>query len=192
MRGLSDLGTTRKNLEEFKVIYDQIPGNGWLSENEAKLLWFAVTQSTGPILEVGCYQGRSTCLLAATLRPVYAVDPFNDEFDDTNPGEVLLTKFKDNLLQRNLHNVQLYRQKIKDWKPQPVNFAYLDGDHTYPGTLEQITIATRLCNATHVCIHDYESVPIKNAVSYTRLNVLAVVERMAYCERTDPPFERHP
>lgn len=168
----------------FNEVYEAIPGNGWLSENEAELLWYAVNQEVGPILEVGSYQGRSTVLLAATLRRVYAVDPF-DGFDDTNDGEKIFLALRDNLLSRNINNVIIYRKRVEDWKHRPVGFAYLDGDHTFKGTMEQIEIA-KSCGAMRICIHDYalsgDGLEIKRAIESSKLTVLKIVERMAYCE----------
>lgn len=70
----------------FEEAYEQIPGNGWLSKEEARLLWKYATSVTGPILEVGCYKGRSTVLLALSnpQRQVYTVDPFSS-FDSSDP-----------------------------------------------------------------------------------------------------------
>lgn len=136
----------------FDEAYLTIPGNGWLSREEARLLWDAAAQCEGSILEVGCYQGRSTCLLARLGRPVYAVDPF-DGFDTAYSGDELERMVLENLLARDLHNVTVYRQRIEDWTWRECGFAYLDGAHTYKGTLAQVDAALA-CGVKAVAVHD--------------------------------------
>ena len=61
------------------IAIDETPG--WLSLDEAALLYHLARQTTtGSIVEVGSYRGRSTVALAKGAlaggnRPVYAVDP---------------------------------------------------------------------------------------------------------------------
>lgn len=136
----------------FTYVYPTLPGNGWLTEPEAELLWKVANLSQGPILEVGSYHGRSTCLLAATGRQVYAVDPF-DGFTSDHAGNDIEAALRLALKSRGLTNVEIFRQRVEDWKPRPVGFAYLDGDHTYIGTVAQIE-AAKACGAKYIAVHD--------------------------------------
>lgn len=165
------------------AVFDSLPANGWLTREEAELLWRAANTTEGAILEVGSYYGRSTCLLAALGRLVYAVDPF-DHFDSDDPsGDKVSAAFQENLSARQISNVILYRQRIEDWEPKPAGFAYLDGDHTYWGTVAQIQKA-RLCNPSAIAIHDIaesgDGYEVKRAAEYElgpwteRAGVLAV------------------
>jgi hypothetical protein len=161
-------------------IFDDLPASGWLTYEEAEVLWNAAMAEVGPILEVGCYFGRSTVLLAQVGRPLYCVDPFTDGFDDTYSGAHILAAFRKNLADRGLV-VQLFQQRIEEWNFLPVGFAYLDGDHTYQGTKDQITVAM-LCGARRFCLHDYAhaggGVAIKRAVQDSRLVVDEFVGRL--------------
>lgn len=140
-------------MKTFEEVFETIPGKGWLSKQEAECLWRWASKVQGPILEVGCYNGRSTCLLAATGRPVFAVDPFAG-FDSADPnGTETQASFLDALKERGIENVRLYRQRVEDWTPRTVGFAYLDGDHTYQGTLSQIRKAL-ICGTSVVAVHD--------------------------------------
>lgn len=137
----------------FDLIYETIPGTGWLSKNEAQLLWEAFKDEPGAILEVGCYHGRSTVLLASLARPVYAVDPFRGFDSDDVSGMKAMQAFQRNLADRRIMNVTLWPIEIKHWTTRKVGCAYLDGDHTYEGTIEQIKVALD-CNAKVIAIHD--------------------------------------
>lgn len=136
----------------FAEAFETIPHDGWLSRAEAELLWRVASSCEGAILEVGSYQGRSTCLLAALGRPVYAVDPFDGFCADLSGDEVHM-RLLANLHSRDLCNVAVYRQRVEDFRPRPCGFAYLDGDHTHDGTAAQIDVALR-CGAKVIAIHD--------------------------------------
>ena len=138
----------------FDEVYETLPGNGWLSRSEAELLYRSAKAATGYILEVGCFEGRSTVLLASLGRPVYAVDPF-DGFHSELSGDEICRRFTVNLVSRGIHNVHLYHYKVEDKELElpRMGFAYLDGDHTYYGTRLQIGKA-KLCGAKVIAIHD--------------------------------------
>lgn len=171
-------------MKSFEEVYETLPGNGWLTREEAELLWRVASATTGPILEVGSYYGRSTVLLAALGRPVYAIDPF-DGFDSDLSGDEVQKRFFDNIQGRGIDNVTLFRRKIEDWARRPVGFAYLDGDHTFEGSRHQIQVA-RACGVHHLCIHDYADDGggklVADAVAKEGLRVIKRVERMAHCE----------
>lgn len=137
----------------FDELYDSLP-NGWLSRDEAELLWSAVNKTSGIILEVGCYEGRSTVLLASTYRRVVCVDPFEGFSDHDPSGMNTYNAWLHNVYDgRRLYNVMLYGSRIETWEPQPMGFCYLDGDHSYKGTYDQIMKALA-CQPQAIAIHD--------------------------------------
>lgn len=138
----------------FDEVYETLPGNGWLNKDEAKLLWeWANKQYLPIILEVGVYEGRSTCLLSKVDGShVICVDPF-DGFAEGRSGDEVEAEFRANVSGRKLSNVELFRGRIEDWSQLPVDMAYLDGDHTPDGTRRQIEIALK-CSASMIAIHD--------------------------------------
>lgn len=129
------------------------PGEGWLHESEARLLWQCCEKTEGPILEVGCYVGKSTCILTAFERPVYCVDPFCNFNSDDMSGDSIEQRFLFNMNKRGITNFTLFRRHVETWIPMPVGFAYLDGDHTYQGTVNQIRVAKQ-CKPSVIAIHD--------------------------------------
>jgi SAM-dependent methyltransferase len=124
---------------------------GWLVKDEAELLYKYAMLCDGDILEVGCYKGRSTVVLAQTGRRVLSVDKFADFAKYDLSGEDIKKRFLDNT--RHLPNVELFVGPVENWTPCPVGFAYLDGDHTYEGTKRQIQVA-KLCHPTYIALHD--------------------------------------
>lgn len=139
-------------MKTFEGVYEALPGTGWLSKDEARLLWDCVSRLDGiRILEVGCYHGRSTVLLAS-LGQVTCVDPFKGFSSDDHDGSIAFNAFKDNILQRGL-SVSICLVPVESFEPTPFDFAYLDGDHTYQGTVNQINKAI-LCKPKTIAIHD--------------------------------------
>jgi len=139
-------------MKTFAEIYETLPGNGWLSKNEASLLYWHCSQMQGPILEVGCYEGRSSVLLASFGRPLYCVDPFDRE-DTATDGDKIEEAWHVNMRSRELFHAVLFKQPIEEWEVRPVEFAYLDGEHSYDGTIVQIEKA-QACGAKVIAVHD--------------------------------------
>ena len=144
-------------MKTFEEVYATLPGNGWLSEDEARLLWLCCQKTDGAILEVGCYQGRSTVLLASFGRTVQCVDPFAGFCTEDLDGDKARAAFLANT--RQLSNVFIEVCKVEDWgafiSPH-IDLCYLDGDHTYEGVQNDITaIAALLCPGAMIAFHDY-------------------------------------
>lgn len=135
----------------YNHVYARTPGTGWLDAEEGQNLFTFALLTEGPILEVGSYHGKSAVLLAHLERPVICVDPFNNFDSDYPDGNHVHEKFLENT--KDYPNITIHRMKIEDWTPQPVGFAYLDGDHTYEGTVRQIEIAMK-CNPKYIAMHD--------------------------------------
>ena len=118
---------------------------GWLSLEEAALLYHLARQTTtGSIIEVGSYRGRSTVALskgalAGGNRPIYAVEP-HEEFEGTLGGQfgpedrgafyqTMLTTSS----YQNVRLVNLSSEVIAPGWKESVSLLWIDGDHTYEG-----------------------------------------------------------
>lgn len=171
-------------MKSFDQIMFHLPKNGWLSDDEALALWTWAKRTTGAILEVGCYYGRSTCLLAELVRLVYSVDPFTG-FDSGDPSGDRIEAAARKATAR-FGNVTIFRQRIEDWTPLRVGFAYLDGDHTYDGTLAQIDKALQ-CHPSIIAVHDVnddgEGVKVRDAAIERLGPWTERVERLAVWDR---------
>jgi hypothetical protein len=160
--------TTREFLDAF----NKITPHGWLTIEEAMLLvtWAETTQ--GPMVEVGCYQGRSAMLLAqlkeldgdpasdrdwgavnVVKRVLHCVDPWDDSFSSDYTGDQIYHKFRNNIAMHKDAIIRIHRCRVEDWKPVDAEFVYLDGDHSYNGTRSQIGKAFQ-CNPKIIVIHD--------------------------------------
>ncbi len=193
-------------MKGFEEVYETLPGAGWLSKAEAELLWRWALKVEGPILEVGCFKGRSTVLLASTGRLVHTVDPFvGFALDDDPLGVVALRCFFENLNGRGIgvrftdnglipalapyvenQPVRCYPLRIEDWEARPVGFAYLDGDHTETGTEAQVRKALE-CGAKIIAVHDVNDTGDGLLIKRVCLKLLGVwaerAERLAVWER---------
>lgn len=163
----------------FEESWAKVGGmDGWLAENEARLLWQMASLTSGPILEIGVYRGRSTTLLAGLGRLIHCVDPFAG-FDSADPsGDETERIFLDRMNDRGITNFVLHRCRIEDWLYERVGFAYLDGDHTREGTIRQLEVA-RDCGAKLVCVHDY-NIPPLGAQSEGGREIVAAVDAFPY------------
>lgn len=135
---------------EFEKAYESITTDGWLTENEAKILWDTAQKTKGVIVEVGSYRGRSASLLGKLGRPIICIDPWDDRFHSELSGDEIFAHFKENT--KGL-DVTPMRMKVENWTPILAEFVYLDGDHTYEGTVAQIKKALE-CNPKYIAIHD--------------------------------------
>lgn len=138
-------------IKTFEDAFSGVPSHGWLTVDEAHLLYRTAQKTSGPILEVGCYYGRSTVLLAGLGRVIHAVDPFLGFSNKDPSGDVAKKSFLKNT--EAFPDVVLHKKDIRCWKPRPCGFAYLDGDHTYTGTVSQIKVALK-CDPSWIAVHD--------------------------------------
>lgn len=137
---------------EFIDCFQKLTSHGWLTWEEGLLLIAWAETTCGPIVEIGCYQGRSAMLLARLGRRLICVDPWDDHFSSDFTGDYILAKFLENMASVKA-TVAAVRCRVEDWTPLPAEFVYLDGDHTYAGTKAQIEKA-KACGPKVIAMHD--------------------------------------
>jgi hypothetical protein len=108
----------------------------------------SVAHLSGAVIEVGCWEGRSTCALANAVHPeiVHAVDTWNG-----SPGEISAELAADRDVYRTFsHNVQAlthgnvlahrlgWREFFKAFDG-PTKFVHIDAEHTYTEVDDNIT-----------------------------------------------------
>lgn len=171
-------------MKDFDAAFARITSHGWLTKEEGRLLVKYAEKTSGPIVEVGSYLGRSAMLLGQLGRVVYCIDPWDDSFDSELTGNEIYNRFLSNICTLEIDVVPV-RLRVEEWVPIPAEFVYLDGDHTKEGTHSQITVALS-CRPVFIAIHDIsdggEGVAIRD-VALERLGEWTErVERLAVWE----------
>ena len=140
---------------------------GWLYDEEVELLYrLASGVTTGAIVEIGSYRGKSTVTLALGSRdhhgvPVYAVDP-HETFTgvmgfEFRPAD--RTAFLQNIVRcevSEIIRVVNLRSTVAaaGWN-QPVGLLWIDGDHRYASVKLDLECWERhLAPGARVALHD--------------------------------------
>lgn len=155
---------------EFLDAYDKITSHGWLTVDEALLLVTWAEATRGPMIEVGSYMGRSAMLLAQLKeefnedvhggqrlrmrnRQLFCIDPWDDKFSSDMGGAAVFSRFQTNVRSIPGERVSWFKVRVEDAAPIQAGFTYLDGDHTFSSTVNQIEFALA-CNSQVIAAHD--------------------------------------
>lgn len=121
---------------------------GWMAPVE--LEWLGARAATmESVVEVGSLHGRSAfALLTACPGPVYCIDPWNDEADQSYPSFMGSCGHFPNLRTRRGYSPAVAAQ-VPD-----IDMCFIDGDHSYEAVVADLKAwmqkTTRL-----ICGHDY-------------------------------------
>lgn len=128
----------------------------------------------GRVIEVGCWEGRSTIALAAACHPeiVHAVDTWQG-----SPGEIseqlaaerdVYARFKANVYAETCGNVEAFRMGWREYfasRPDPIRFLHIDAEHSYREVFDNIAAALPLMAPGGViCGDDVHHPPVRTAV----------------------------
>lgn len=132
----------------------EIPG--WLTEAEGRKL--AEMAEGKRVLEIGCYEGRSTICMAQTARHVDTVDPFDGR--GTTDERDTLDCFRYNLEHYELTGmVKVHVGTTEDVAPllKPgYDLVFIDGDHSHEAVRRDIKAAVSLlAPGGLLAFHDY-------------------------------------
>lgn len=157
---------------DFEQAWARVPGTGWLTEDEARLLWRVATESNGDVLEIGTYFGRSACVFACAIEPkpaarLWLCDPFDDghHFDvkaDTVHSIQAIESVYGVLEQAGMfHRSNVFigtEEKLfcDPAAPRAFDVLYIDGDHSMEGTLGALQRwVPRVRDGGAVLMHDF-------------------------------------
>ena len=148
--------------------------DGWLEAEEADLLVAAAARAADllpagfPIVEVGCFCGRATVVLASVMKSrapesrVYAIDPHDGRVGALDQGlqnfGPTLESFRRNIARNGLdENVEAIasRPEAVPWN-RPIGFLLIDGLHDYPSVARDFHhFESWVMPGGFVAFHDY-------------------------------------
>ncbi len=121
----------------------------WFSVESQKALTKLARRTNslhGRVIEIGCWEGRSTCALAHAVHPhvVDAVDTWQG-----SPNEIsaelaaqrdVFGRFVENITDLTQGNVKIHRQGWREYAADvsPVRFLHIDAEHTYREVFDTI------------------------------------------------------
>lgn len=188
--------TTRD--ERVIALVDRL--EGWLSRREIMFLYRAARQAQGgAIVEVGSYKGRSTVCLACGSRdghrvPVHAIDPHVSSMqEDLREGSSWET-FQRNVRQAEVEDLVVpwvcrSRDVFPRWR-EPISLLWIDGDHSYESTREEILKFTPfLQDGAVVAFHDLplqgvQRVIAEVVVPAAHFHRFGQVDELVYCRKS--------
>lgn len=136
-------------MKTFEEVFESLPSTGWLTEDEARLLWYLATTLPGDILEIGTYCGRSAKLFAHAvqddpLRRLYCCDPILEGFDNvkTPSREGILESIAEHVLSTEtalqVHLCCMTEEKLHAYWKTPLSLVYIDSNHSFEATRDAI------------------------------------------------------
>jgi predicted O-methyltransferase YrrM len=149
--------------------------DGWLTENEAKLLSSCTEQAcqrepTAAIVELGSLYGKSTAVIGSAAKAlgvgcqVYAIDPHEGDLGLNTKGERLsvgvdtFDRFCQNMMAAGLQDVIIpVRQRSTDVDlDEPISLLYIDAQHDRESVLADFGHFEELLTADAIVLfHDY-------------------------------------
>lgn len=117
------------------------------------------------MVEIGCYVGDSTEIFAKYVKTIYAVDPWENGYDDTDPASYqhsmniienqfnLLLEIYPNILKMKMASLDAVNQ----FEDNSLDMVYIDGLHTYEGVKNDIEAwLPKIKKTGWLCGHDYQ------------------------------------
>lgn len=150
----------------------------WFGESSQQVLASLVNKVSninGQIIEIGSWEGRSTCALAnaAFPRKIHAVDTWNG-----SPNEISQTLATDrdiysqwvmNIKSLTKGNVTPHKMGWRDYIPsvtEPIALCFIDAEHTYIEVRDNLlAIMPLMAPGGIICGDDVHHPPIRQALS---------------------------
>lgn len=148
---------------------------GYLTPREARFLCLlaVVATTSGDVLEIGSYKGKSTVVLAKSVRfaggdGIVAVDPLSlPSSTDPNMRDkcALPEQFRKTLVEHDVDSIvefhQMCSHELGRMWDRPLRLLWIDGDHTYPGAKADFQTFRRFLNpgaivAFHDVLHGFD------------------------------------
>lgn len=172
---------TARAFEEVWALASTI--DGWLTEDQARVLHAEASAADGTVVEIGSHLGRSTVVLGASGSRVVAIDPFPDDWRYGRPDTA--SRCRANLARAGVDDVvSLVERPSSDvlaaWSER-VGLVYVDGKHDVVSCLRDVRWTRWLAPGGRFLVHDaFSSIGVTLAV----LVVALLGRRSRYLGRT--------
>jgi predicted O-methyltransferase YrrM len=144
---------------------------GWLSDDQARVLWDAAraVRAPGRIVEIGSFRGRSMIVLASAAAPgveLVAIDPHGgsdrgpQEIEaDAQRGDADHDAFESNLsragVRDRVRHVRMFAREAAGQVAGDIDLLYIDGAHRYQPVREDIELwGARVRPGGSMLMHD--------------------------------------
>tara|TARA_R110002020_G_scaffold12409_6_gene45500 strand:- start:7704 stop:8300 length:597 start_codon:yes stop_codon:yes gene_type:complete len=141
--------------------------HGWLFDNEFEMLRELARGKR--VLEIGCFQGRSTVALAETAEHVFSVDYFHGDDYTASVGHIDSPEVRKKVMRAWVDNTEPFEEKcslmmgdmhdiLPLLKPHDFDVIFYDADHTKEavGFFFEWVDSHHLPDETIITLHDYK------------------------------------
>lgn len=168
---------------------------GYVSIDEARILWFLALAFPGVWVEIGSHTGFSGAHIAAAGVELFALDP---AYHDS----AFRARAVENWTRAGVrHRIRDIPGSSRDWLPGlgvTIDGAFVDGDHDAPAPLlDAQLLLPHLAEHAVVVFHDAVGQPVLDAVEWLAEQgfgklMYESMSRLAICARTDDDLELQP
>jgi len=147
---------------------------GAASQDELRRLAAKIADVDGLVVEIGSWEGRSTCALANAVWPrtVHAVDTWQGSAGEISEqlatGRDVFAQWSANIAAYTMGSVIPHRMGWREFLPLidvPVAFAFIDAEHTYAEVFDNIVgLLPLLADGAVLCGDDQHHRPVREAV----------------------------
>jgi hypothetical protein len=130
--------------------------DGWLTEDQARVLHAEAARAGGTVVEIGSHLGRSTVVLASAAERVVAIDPFPADWRYGTQDTA--TRFRRNLVDAGVDDVVTLLQQhsadaLASWDER-IALLYVDGKHDVMSCLRDLRWTAWLPSGARFLVHD--------------------------------------
>lgn len=147
----------------FSEIFEKVNNvEGWMGESDLRTLYEYAKDVNGLIVEIGCYLGRSTTLLALASpnSEIITIDPLEETVFSNYSKKIIRSKLANAIRGLNVTLIQKKSSTVgREWK-RPIDLLHIDGDHLYEAVKKDIKMFVPYVKKGHyILLHDYNPKP---------------------------------
>lgn len=161
----------------------------WVSEPEAAALYALATTCPAHVVEIGCYQGGTSWLLANACDRLTMIDPCTH----SRTSRELVRKNLEGMWHKTTWLRTIDHKMYPMWEGT-VSMLFLDHDHGLQSTIDSLLgWRPHMAPGAPVCVHDYgpkkkrrqTAEKVEAAVKASGIEVCEVVDTLAICRWRD-------